>query len=284
VGTGGVGILYNEVLMRNFYVFFLVLVTFPALSYVAYTYHFKFNFSSLYLTTTAILFLLVFGIHLWRQTVRYRHIRDKVAKFDGLMLGLYRTAGQVSEAVQGVFGEIIAEHYEHIMNTKKWHIHFTRHSATLADLSLELRAQVVDRKVDKLAAQALGTIVSGLVEAEVVRKEIGAHYKERISVEHWLLIGVFTGAFLAVVFVIASKAVLYMALLKGAMATAALLAVFYLFRLSLLITFEKRLGEASGREILFVIAEDQKDEAEDVEDEEEEIESGAQNDTEKKKK
>lgn len=239
--------------MERFYTLFLLFLLVPVLTVLYYNVNFYSEVDKVFLSISTFLFSIFTGFFISRQASRFNRVRETVTRFDGIMSGLYRSAGHISADLQKEYGEIITAHYTKILDSALWHVHFTQKSDTLTRLHSSLEEHVREDEVTKLSNQALGAVVKNLVAAQSTRKQMVALYKEKIPVEQWALIVFFAIMLIGVSSIVPSADMLFPSIVKAAFCVSVLSVLFILYRLNTLAYTERIMGEESARDVLGII-------------------------------
>lgn len=240
--------------MKNTQLQFILVSLFILLTIVYYFVSFGNEETDKVFITIATFFFSIFsGFFITRQGARYTKLREIIGSFDGKLSSVYRAAGNVSVDVQNKIGIVISEHYEKILTSKKWDYHFTNKSSTITAIHSILETNIGDVKQESLRNQAIGRIMTGLSDCQVLRKNMVMLYQERIPSFQWFLIFFFMLILLAAVTVIPSQWFILGAILKSAFAVSIISIVLILQNLDNLHLFEGVIGEASAQDVIGII-------------------------------
>lgn len=231
----------------------MLLIAVPILTAVFYFVDFSLPVDKIFLSISTFIFSIFTGFFISRQAGRFNRVRETVTQFDGILSSVYRMSSHVSRELQMQVGRVVSAHYEKILETKQWNIHFVEKSTTLTDLHTLLDTYVKEDEVTKLGNQALGAITKGLATAQNVRKRMVALYEERIPPEQWMLIIFFIAILILTVSVIPSQYFLFASLLKAAFVISVLSVVYILHKLNNLAYSEKIMGQHSAEDVLGII-------------------------------
>ena len=180
-------------------------------------------------------------------------MREIISTYDGKLSGIYRTAGNLSPEIQEGVRIIIQEHYQKIIETRSWDYHFTHKSTTITSIHAILENLIGSNKQESLRNQAVGRILAGLGDCQVLRKNMVMLFQEKIPHFQWLFIYLFVLILLAAVSVIPTVGFLLGACLKAGFAVAILSVVLILENLDDLHLFENFIGENSALDVLQTI-------------------------------
>lgn len=230
-----------------------LVVGIPLLTWLYMTVSFGPAVDRVFLSVATFLFSIFTGFFISRQASRYNRVRETVTAFDGKLSSIYRASAHVSSELQKAVGKIVKKHYEKILESGKWDIHFHEKSTTLSSLHAALEKHVTEDEVTKLSNQALGAIIKGLSICQDLRKQMVALYEERIPLEQWILIWFFAVILLATVSSIPSVDVFFWSLLKAAFVVSVFSVMLILYRLNRLDYSERIMGEHSAHDVLDII-------------------------------
>lgn len=239
--------------MKHILPIFMIGITLSALTVFYYFIDFTIEIDKIFLSTSTFLFSIFTGFFISRQASRFNKVRETVTAFDGKMSSIYRASGHIGPEIQTDIGTVIANHYNKILKSGKWHVHFTEKSTTISDLHNLLEEQIEEKKVTKLSNQAIGAIVKGLVTCQDIRKQMVALYEERIPREQWILILFFACILISTVSIIDSYLFPFAALLKAAFVVSVLSVLLILYKLNNLIFSENIMGQHSAEDVLGII-------------------------------
>lgn len=238
--------------MKNIQITLFILFIF-----LAYTYfHFGFgaeNTDKIFITITTFFFSIFTGFFITRQGNRYTKIREIISTFDGKMSGIYRVSGNLSVQVQQKIGAVIFDHYQKILDSKRWDYHFINKSNTISSIHKILEEEVGNNKQETLRNQAVGRILTGVGDCQVLRKNMIMLFQERIPSFQWFLICFFVIILLSAISVIPSVGFLLGSTLKSAFVISILSVLVILRNLDNLHLFENFIGENSARDVVDLI-------------------------------
>ena len=233
---------------------YLLIVLFACL--VAIYYFFDFgagDTDKVFITITTFFFSIFTGFFITRQGARYTKIREIISSFDGKMSSVYRASGNLSESIQQKIGIIIKDHYQKILDSRAWDYHFVNKSTTIKDIHAVLETEIGDNKAESLRNQAIGRVLTGLGDCQVLRKNMVMIYQERIPSFQWFLIFVFMLILLAAISILPSAGILMPSLLKAAFVVAIMSVIVILHNLDNLHLFEAFIGENSAKDVINLI-------------------------------
>lgn len=231
----------------------MIIIILPILTSLYYFVGFGDEVDSVFLSITTFLFSIFTGFFISRQASRFNKVRETVTKFDGFASGIYRCSGHVSKKLQNAIGKVLLAHYERILETGKWNIHFLEKSTTLTDLHKLMEKHVVEEEVTKLSNQSIGRMLVGLTGCQDVRKQMLALNEERIPLEQWMLIGFFALILVGAVSTLDSAGSLFPSVLKAAFVISIFSVIFILYRLNNLVFTEKIMGQHSAEDVIGII-------------------------------
>ncbi len=233
---------------------FLLLILFIILSYVYYKYSFGgVNTDKIFITITTFFFSIFTGFFITRQGNRYTKIREIISNFDGKMSSSYRVAGNISPIVQDKIGLVIKDHYEKILDSKRWDYHFVNKSSTISSVHKILEEEIGNVKQESLRNQSLGRVLTNMGDCQVFRKNMVMIFQERIPGFQWFLICFFVLILLIAVTVIPSIGFLLGAVLKSAFVVSIISVIVILHNLDNLHLFENFIGENSAKDVINLI-------------------------------
>lgn len=232
----------------------MVILVLPLLTFIYFNYNFGEPVDKVFLSISTFLYSIFTGFFISRQAARFNKVRESVTKFDGIMSGIYRSSGHISQEIQDDISEIIVGHYDKILQSEQWNYHFLNKSTTLTSMHQVLDDKVVDKDITKLSNQALGAVVKTLAAAQDVRKQMVAMYKERLPLEQWILIIFFASMLIGTVSVMPSTGVLFISILKAAFVLSVLSVLLILNKLNNLEFTERIMGEESANDVLGIIS------------------------------
>jgi hypothetical protein len=232
----------------------VLLVLFVGLCFVYYFIPFGAeNTDKVFITITTFFFSIFTGFFISRQGARYTKLREIISTFDGKLSSVYRASQNVSPLVHARCGEIIKAHYQVMVDQKSWNYHFLNKSSTISSIHDLLEEQVGSSKQESLRNQAVGRMLTGLSDCQVLRKNMVMLFQERIAGFQWFLIIFFVLILLLAVSVIPSVFFLLGAVLKAAYVVAITSVVIILWNLDNLHLFEGFIGENSAKDVIEII-------------------------------
>lgn len=208
----------------------------------------------IFITISTFFFSIFTGFFISRQGSRYSKLRETISAFDGKLSGVYRVAQNVSPSVQAETGTIIRSHYERVLRERSWEHHFSEETTVISSVHKALEEQVGSTKVESLRNQALGRMLAGLSDCQVLRKNMVMLYQERIPSFQWFLVIFFLVMLFMSISVIPSVGVLLGSVLKAAFVVSLISVVVILRNLDNLHLFEGFIGENSAKDVLANIA------------------------------
>ncbi|MCX6758022.1 MAG: hypothetical protein NTZ44_04040 [Candidatus Nomurabacteria bacterium] len=232
----------------------LLLVLFILLSFFYYTFDFGAgNTDKVFITITTFFFSIFTGFFITRQGNRYTKIREIISTFDGKMSSTYRVAGNISPIVQQKIGALIKDHYEKILDTKRWDYHFINKSNTISGVHNVLEEEVGGVKQESLRNQSIGRVLTNMGDCQVLRKNMVMIFQERIPGFQWFLICFFVLILLVAITVIPSHLFLLGSVLKSAFVISIISVIVILHNLDNLHLFENFIGENSAKDVIGII-------------------------------
>jgi len=210
------------------------------------------EFDSVFLTIATFTFAIFTGFFISRQGTRQASVRSKMADFDGILSFIYRAFGHFSEESQQKIGGMLKKHYTERLKDANWAHYFTKKSTLLIDMHAEIDA-IMESDVAKVKNQAVNRVMSGLSDAQKIRKGLVSLYEERIPVAQWLLIILLTLILLVTVSLLPSQHQVLASTLKAAFSTAVVFVLIILAKFDKLSFFEKTVGEHSARDVLEIL-------------------------------
>jgi hypothetical protein len=230
---------------------FVLLVLFVGISAVFYFVDFGASDTDrIFITITTFFFSIFTGFFISRQGARYSKLREIISTFDGKLSSVYRAAQNVSSEVQQAIGQIIRTHYERILGDRSWEHHFSDESVIISSIHQILEEKLGSNKQESLRNQAVGRILAGLTDAQVLRKNMVMLYQERIPSFQWFLIIFFLVMLFMAISVIPSVGMLLGSILKAAFVVSLLSVVIILRNLDNLHLFEGFIGENSAKDVI----------------------------------
>ncbi|MEK7201353.1 MAG: hypothetical protein AAB737_01835 [Patescibacteria group bacterium] len=204
----------------------------------------------IFITITTFFFSIFTGFFISRQGARYSKLREIISTFDGKLSSVYRASMNVGQGVQRDTGRIIRAHYEHVLKERSWEAHFAQETSVISSTHQVLEEHIGSVKVESLRNQAIGRMLAGLSDAQVLRKNMVMLYQERIPSFQWFLIIFFLLMLLMSVSVIPSVGALLGSVLKAAFVVSLISVVIILRNLDNLHLFEGFIGENSAKDVL----------------------------------
>ncbi len=232
---------------------FLIAAAVAILSSVYYGASFTDDIDKVFLSISTFLFSILTGFFISRQASRFNKVRETVTRFDGMMSSVYRAAGHIDADLQKEIGSVIVAHYERILSTGKWNIHFMEKSSTLQSMHELLEKHVKEEAVTKLANQAIGRVLWALSGCQDARKQMLALQNERVTAEQWVLISFFALMLVGTASAVSSVGDWFPSILKAAFVISIGSVLFILYRLNALAFTERIMGERSAEDVLGII-------------------------------
>ena len=232
---------------------FLIAALVAILSSVYYAVSFTDDIDKVFLSISTFLFSILTGFFISRQASRFNKVRETVTRFDGMMSSLYRATGHIDTKLQKESGEAITAHYNRILETGQWNIHFMEKSNTLSSLHGLLEKHVKEDSVTKLANQAIGRALWALSGCQDARKQMLALQHERVTAEQWVLISFFALMLVGTASAVPSVGDWFPSILKAAFVISITSVLFILYRLNTLAFTERIMGEHSAKDVLGII-------------------------------
>jgi hypothetical protein len=212
------------------------------------------NLDKIYITITTFFFSIFMGFFISRQGSRYTKIREAISAFDGKLSSVYRASSNVGVDVQRQVGEVISYHYQAMIDSQAWDYHFVNKSNTITSIHSILETAIGSTKQESLRNQAIGRMLAGLSDCQVLRKNMVMLYQERIPRFQWFLIIFFVIMLVLAISAIPSVGLLLGSALKSAFVISILSVVIILYNLDNLHLFENFIGENSARDVIDIIA------------------------------
>ncbi len=245
------GMLYLPIYMHTKKVEALLLVAFVFLCGFFYTTPMgSENTDRVFITISTFFFSIFTGFFISRQGARYSKLREIISTFDGKLSSVYRASQNVSPEVQADAARIISAHYQRVLHDRSWEHHFSEDAAILSAMHQALEERLGSTKVESLRNQALGRMLAGLSDAQVLRKNMVMLYQERIPAFQWFLILFFLVMLLLSISIIPSMGVAIGSILKAAFVVSLISVVVILRSLDNLHLFEGFIGESSAKDVL----------------------------------
>lgn len=204
----------------------------------------------IFITISTFFFSIFTGFFISRQGARYSKLREIISTFDGKLSSIYRASLNVSPLVQEETGKIIRAHYEKVLRDQSWEHHFSDETTVITSIHRTLEEQLGSNKQESLRNQAVGRMLAGLSDAQVLRKNMVMLYQERIPSFQWFLIVFFLVMLLMSISVIPSVGAILGSVLKAAFVTSLISIVIILKSLDNLHLFEGFIGENSAKDVL----------------------------------
>lgn len=233
---------------------YIMLAVFVGLTILYYRVDFSLeDLDKIYITITTFFFSIFMGFFISRQGSRYTKIRETISAFDGKLSSVYRASQNMSPKLQLRIGEVIKSHYQAMIDSQQWNYHFVNKSNTISSIHTILEEEVGSTKQESLRNQAIGRVMTGLSDCQVIRKTMVMLYQERIPSFQWHLIVFFVVMLLLAISVIPSQGLLIGSALKSAFFVSIMSVVIILHNLDNLHLFENFIGENSALDILGII-------------------------------
>lgn len=211
------------------------------------------NTDRVFVTISTFFFSIFTGFFVSRQGARYTKLREVISSFDGKLSSVYRAAGNVSQEVQQKIGAIVRSHYAIMLDKKQWNYHFLNKSNTISACHQVLEETIGSTKVESLRNQALGRIMTGLADCQVLRKNMVMLYQETIPRFQWFLIIFFLVMLVLAISTIPSAGSLLGSTLKSAFIISLISVVVILRNLENFHLFEEFIGENSAKDVIGII-------------------------------
>ncbi len=206
-----------------------------------------------FITITTFFFAIFIGFFLNRQSSRYAKIREIISTFDGKMQSIYRAASNINEQAFTRITGVIRHHYEKILEAKQWDYYFTHPLNTISSIHQILEETVGGNKQESLRNQAIGRVLTGLADCQVLRKNMVMTSGERITPFQWLLIYVFLGLLLVAASILPSQGFLIGSLLKAGFVTGLTATMVMLRGLDEFTFFGEMVGRHSAQDVLDIL-------------------------------
>jgi hypothetical protein len=231
-----------------------LLILFVAVTIV----YFSVNFGGaetdrVFITITTFFFSIFTGFFISRQGVRYSKLREIISTFDGKMSAVYRASQNLSPEIHAETGRIIKDHYKRVLANRDWEHHFSEETMVISSIHRLLEEKIGSEKQESLRNQAIGRMLTGLADCQVLRKNMVMLYQERIPSFQWFLIIFFLAMLLITISVIPSVGTLLPSALKAAFAVSLVSIIIILQNLDNLHLFEGFIGENSARDVVGII-------------------------------
>ena len=206
-----------------------------------------------FVTISTFFFSIFTGFFVSRQGARYTKLRETISSFDGKLSSVYRAAGNISAEVQERLGAIIRAHYAVMLEKKQWDYHFINKSNTIASSHQVLEEMVGSAKQESLRNQAVGRVLTGLADCQVLRKNMVMLYQEKIPPFQWFLILFFLVMLVLAISAIPSTGLFLGSILKAAFIVSLISVVVILRNLENFHLFEEFIGERSAQDVIDII-------------------------------
>jgi hypothetical protein len=204
----------------------------------------------IFITISTFFFSIFTGFFISRQGARYSKLREIISTFDGKLSSVYRASQNVSPEVQQGTGEILKTHYTQVLKDKSWEHHFSQETSVISSVHRLLEEKIGSVKLESLRNQAIGRMLAGLSDCQVLRKNMVMLYQERIPSFQWFLIIFFLVMLFMSISVIPSTGVFLGSVLKAAFVVSLISIVIILRNLDNLHLFEGFIGENSAKDVL----------------------------------
>lgn len=237
--------------MRTKAIEFLLLLVFVLVAFLFYYVSFGgADTDKVFITITTFFFSIFTGFFISRQGSRYSKLREIISTFDGKLSAIYGAAGNVSPEIQEDTGKLIRTHYERVLHDKSWEHHFSDESSVISSVYGILENRIGSVKVESLRNQALGRMLVGLSDCQVLRKNMVMLYQERIPPFQWFLILFFLVMLVMSISIIPSAGAFLGSTLKAAFVVSLISIIIILRNLDNLHLFEGFIGENSAKDVL----------------------------------
>lgn len=207
----------------------------------------------IFITITTFFFSIFTGFFISRQGARYSKLREIISTFDGKMTSIYRAAQNLSRDIQEETGKIIRKHYEEVLSNGNWEYHFSKETNVISSLHRILEERIGNEKMESLRNQAIGRMLTGLSDCQVLRKNMVMLYQERIPAFQWFLIVFFLAMLIIAISVLPSAGALLPSALKAAFAVSLISVIIILRNLDNLHLFEGFIGENSAKDVVSIV-------------------------------
>ena len=205
-----------------------------------------------FLTLSTFLFALFTGFFISRQATRYSNIRKLTSDFDGIMSSIYRLYQHYGIDAQKKVGEIVSKHYKKTIEYG-WDYHIQNKSTTLTNIHTLTEKIVDEHGTGGIKNAVTNRIISGLHDAQKIRKNMVASHEERIPSFQMILIYLLTVILIIMVSTIPSTGLLLGSLVKAAFITSVIVVVILLKKLDSLELFAGGMGEKSAQDVISII-------------------------------
>jgi hypothetical protein len=233
---------------------FLLLALFIAVTFIFWTVDFGGeDTDKIFITITTFFFSIFTGFFISRQGARYSKLREIISTFDGKMTSIYRAAQNLSPVVQKEVGEIVKTHYERVLADSNWEHHFSKDTNVISSIHKVLEERIGGEKQEALRNQAIGRMMTGLSDCQVLRKNMVMLFQERIPTFQWFLILFFLAMLIIAISVLPSVGALLPSALKAAFAVSLISVIIILKNLDNLHLFEGFIGESSAKDVVSIV-------------------------------
>ncbi len=207
----------------------------------------------IYITITTFFFSIFTGFFISQQMSRYSKIRETISNFDGKMSAIYRSSENINKETHKEIGKLITKHYKVMIQTGEWNYHLNHKSNTISGIHTILEKNVGDMDMSDLQSHTLSSVVGGLSNCEVDRKNMVMLYQERIPQFQWFVIIFFAVILILAVSAIPSEGLVFESILKSAFGVSIFSIASILHHLDHLHLFEDFIGENSAKDVLDLI-------------------------------
>lgn len=207
----------------------------------------------IYITITTFFFSIFTGFFISQQMSRYSKIRETISNFDGKMSAIYRSSENINKETHKEIGKLITKHYKVMIQTGEWNYHLNHKSNTISGIHAILEKNLSDMDMSDLQSHTLSSVVGGLSNCEVDRKNMVMLYQERIPHFQWFVIIFFAVILILAVSAIPSEGLVFESILKSAFGVSIFSIASILHHLDHLHLFEDFIGENSAKDVLDLI-------------------------------
>lgn len=207
----------------------------------------------IYITITTFFFSIFTGFFISQQMSRYSKIRETISNFDGKMSAIYRSSENINKETHKEIGKLITKHYKVMIQTGEWNYHLNHKSNTISGIHAILEKNLGDMDMSDLQSHTLSSVVGGLSNCEVDRKNMVMLYQERIPQFQWFVIIFFAVILILAVSAIPSEGLVFESILKSAFGVSIFSIASILHHLDHLHLFEDFIGENSAKDVLDLI-------------------------------
>lgn len=207
----------------------------------------------IYITITTFFFSIFTGFFISQQMSRYSKIRETISNFDGKMSAIYRSSENINKETHKEIGKLITKHYKVMIQTGEWNYHLNHKSNTISGIHAILEKNLGDMDMSDLQSHTLSSVVGGLSNCEVDRKNMVMLYQERIPQFQWFVIIFFAVILILAVSAIPSEGLVFESILKSAFGVSIFSIASILHHLDHLHLFEDFIGENSAQDVLDLI-------------------------------